>query len=104
MLAALEAGRDELRAPGPASAETTQDGDTAGPPAGERASISNADALVLMANTLLSSGPAERSGGDSHQVVVHVDATALAEGGAGQAGGEGTCHLEHGAPLRRLAC
>jgi hypothetical protein len=107
VLAALEAGRDELRAPGPASAETTQDGDTAGQ--GERASIANADALVLMANTLLSSGAAERSGGDSHQVVVHVDATALAEGGAGQAGGEGTCHLEHGAPLhqepaRRLAC
>jgi hypothetical protein len=65
--------------------------------------VSNADALVLMSQTLLATGPAERTGGDSYAVVVHVDAATL----AGDA--EGGCGLEHGPPLRpetarRLAC
>jgi hypothetical protein len=101
VMAALEAGRDALRSVGAesASAETTQNGDT-----GERAGASNADALVLMANSLLASGPAERPGGDRHQVVVHVEVAALTADDASAA-----CQLEQGSALhpetaRRLAC
>jgi Domain of unknown function (DUF222)/HNH endonuclease len=140
LVAALEAGRDAIRAgrtdragtasvhaadpslgrdpagtgPGSASAEAPHIGDSRedetdgrdgdGAP-GERASVSNADALVLMAQALLSSGMAEHSGGDSYQVVVHVDAATL----RARDDDGGPCHLEHGAALhpetaRRLAC
>jgi Domain of unknown function (DUF222) len=128
VLAALDAGRDAIRAgraphrepaeentadavAGSASAETTHIGDG---PASERAPVSNADALVLMAHTLLSSGPAERNGGDGYQVVVHVDADALAHDhhDADDHDGDqehGPCQLDHGPALhpetaRRLAC
>jgi hypothetical protein len=85
----------------------------------EGAPASNATALVLMAETLLSSGPAERSGGDSYQVIVHVDAGALAKqwpdvpesDAATPADGRphGACQLDDGQLLhpetaRRLAC
>jgi hypothetical protein len=71
--------------------------------AGERESASNADALLLMAQTLLAAGPAERTEGDAYEVVVHVDAATLAEDD------EGACELEAGPALhpetaRRLAC
>jgi hypothetical protein len=114
VVAALEAGRDALRegppaetsSGGGASAETTHIGDTPAAEeraAGEREAVSNADALLLMSQTLLASGPAERTGGDSYEVVVHVDVDTL----AGEA--EGGCGLEQGPPLspetaRRLAC
>jgi hypothetical protein len=106
---AREPGAD--RGAGSASAEMTQIGDThdspgggdEAPAPGERASVSNADALVLMAQTLLSSGPADRATGDGYQVVVHVDAAALA------GDDDGACQLEHGTALhpetaRRLGC
>jgi hypothetical protein len=128
VLAALEAGRDAIRAgmaagtvsadenaadpgapaaPEAASAEATHIGDGQEGP-GERASVSSADALVLMAETLLSTGPAGRGGGDSYQVVVHVDAATLAATDDHDDGG-GPCQLEHGPALhpetaRRLAC
>jgi hypothetical protein len=59
---------------------------------------------VLMADSLLASGPAERAGGERHQVVVHVDVAALADDDASAA-----CQLEQGSALhpetaRRLAC
>jgi hypothetical protein len=124
VLAGLEAARDALRearavpaggADGSASAEATQIGDIgaeaaeAAEPAdgeespGERTAVSNADALALMAETLLASGPAQRTGGERHQVVVHVDAAMLDNDE------EGSCQLEDGAALhpetaRRLAC
>jgi Domain of unknown function (DUF222)/HNH endonuclease len=137
LLAALEAGRDSIRAgriapagqsggdaanqgaaagdtapgPGGASAEATHIGDSrveAGgrsdrsEAAGTRTAVSNADALMLMAETLLSSGAAEPAG-DGYQVVVHVDAATLAHDDGGP------CQLEHGSALhpetaRRLAC
>jgi Domain of unknown function (DUF222)/HNH endonuclease len=103
------------------SAETTQTGDTpaeagrvdAGGKApaetaredGGGGAVSNADSLVLMARTLLASGPADRGGGDHYQVVVHVDATALTH----DRDGDGVCQLDGGPALdpetaRRLAC
>jgi hypothetical protein len=59
-----------------------------------------ADALAAVAELALSGR--EQSGGDRHQVVVHVDEAALA-------GGEGGCELAEGPALaaetaRRLAC
>jgi hypothetical protein len=77
-------------------------------PVSEGAAPSNAAALVLMAETLLSSGPAERSGGDSYQVVVHVDSAALSSASTDE-DADSLCQLEHGHLLhpetaRRLAC
>jgi hypothetical protein len=129
VVAALDAGRDalrEARAPrqeeaqengadsgaGSASDETTHIGDTPGgdadrgehaPAPGERTTVSNADAMVLMAQTLLCSGVPERAPADRYQVVVHVDAATLA------GDEEGACQLEDGTALhpetaRRLGC
>lgn len=63
-----------------------------------------ADALVLVAETALQRGPAELPAAERHQVVIHVDATALA--GATQ---DCRCELEHGPALavesaRRVLC
>ena len=60
-----------------------------------------ADALVLMADTLLANEPRAR-GGDRFQVVVHVEAAALRDG-------DGEAELADGAAIvsetaRRLAC
>ena len=67
-------------------------------------SEARADALVAIADSFLATGPAARTGGDRHQILVHVDAATLS--GADESG---RCELEHGAPLaaetaRRLAC
>jgi hypothetical protein len=77
------------------------EGGSAEPPrsVGER----RADALVLMADTLLAHGPSAR-GGDRYQVVLHVDRDTLAATSDGE-----RCELADGAPLapetaRRLAC
>jgi hypothetical protein len=100
VLAALEASRKAL-AQG-ASAEATQSGDSPAEEV-ERFTPSNADALVLIAQTALTQGPAE-SAGDEHHVVVHVDVAALAHDDDG-----GACELENGPALdpetaRRLGC
>jgi Domain of unknown function (DUF222)/HNH endonuclease len=119
VLAALEAWRQALA--DRASAEATHSGDNpaavadgTGPAAVadddaepdpeevERFTPSNADALVLMAQSALSARPAESAGGE-HQVVVHVDAATLAQDE------DGACELEHGPALapetaRRLGC
>jgi hypothetical protein len=63
-----------------------------------------ADALLALTDTFLASGPVARSGGDRHQVVVHVDAATLR--GEDESG---RSELDDGAPLsgdtvRRLAC
>jgi hypothetical protein len=140
--------KDAEPATGSASAETTRIGDGparnrgaggAGdpdhwdgePPPGDRVAVSNADALVLMAQTLLAAGPADRAPADDYQVVVHVDAATLAghhnnhnrnddqhdhddhghHDDTDTATGRGSrpCQLDHGAALhpetaRRLAC
>lgn len=123
VLRALEASREALRASRgalgdeSASAETTQIGDALSSGAEgrgldeeveldsetvERFTPSNADALVLMAQTVVAHGPAEGAGGE-HQIVVHVDAATLAHDE------DGACELEHGPALapetaRRLGC
>ncbi|TML54209.1 MAG: DUF222 domain-containing protein, partial [Actinobacteria bacterium] len=70
---ALEAGHAALRDGGSAEPRPT-----------------NADALAAMAEMALSSG--ERTPGDRHQVVVHVDEDALADHGGG-------CELDDGPAL-----
>lgn len=102
--AALEAGRDGLRGDEPSSEGRGVSAETEAP-----SDASSASALVLMAETLLASGPASRAGAANYQVVVHVDASELAAGGASEQEPAGTCQLEDGQLLhpetaRRLAC
>ena len=64
-----------------------------------------ADALALMAETLLAGGAKERNGGARTELVVHVDADTLASDGDPG----GSCHVEGGGSLhpeaaRRLGC
>jgi len=72
---------------------------------GERAAVaSNADALVLMAETLLASGARTRNAAERLQVVVHVDTATLVDGDPA-----GRSELVDGPALpaetaRRLAC
>jgi hypothetical protein len=70
-----------------------------------------ADALVLLADSLLASGAQQRRSADRHQIVVHVDAMTLAPAtaGAGAVSGSPGCELEDGPQLppetaRRLCC
>jgi Domain of unknown function (DUF222)/HNH endonuclease len=88
-LRALAAGR-EL-----AWAIPEADGGPAEPPAHDPRRASNADALAAMAEACLASAAADSSGGDRHQLVVHLDETrAELEGGPVLAA----------ASARRLAC
>lgn len=62
-----------------------------------------ADALGVIAESFLKTGPASLGGGERHQVIVHVDATTLASVEPGR------CELEGGPAIaaqtaRRLAC
>lgn len=99
---ALAADHEALRTPNgqeEVSAETQ-----IGRQPAESQTTSNADALALMAETLLAGGAQELPAGERHQVVVHVDAAALTHDAP-----EGACHLEDGPGLpaeaaRRLAC
>jgi hypothetical protein len=109
LMAALQAGRDQLRstASDARSAEASLSS-VAQPRSDATASApSNPDALLLMCDTLLASGAAERSGGERYQVVVHVDIGALS--GTEETARSQICGLEHGEVLdpetaRRLAC
>ncbi len=61
------------------------------------------EALAVIAESFLASGPQELASGDRQQIVVHVDAQTLKHDHAGR------CELEHGPALaaetaRRLAC
>ncbi|WP_322110936.1 HNH endonuclease signature motif containing protein [Steroidobacter gossypii] len=62
-----------------------------------------ADALELLAESFLQNGAATMSGGDKHQIVVHVDMETLQTGCAGR------CEIDDGTHIaaetaRRLAC
>jgi Domain of unknown function (DUF222)/HNH endonuclease len=61
------------------------------------------EALAILAESFLASGPRDLSGADRHQIVVHVDAETLKHSRAGR------CELERGPSIaaetaRRLAC
>jgi hypothetical protein len=62
-----------------------------------------ADALAMIAESFLATGPQELNGGDRNQIVVHVDAGTLQHDHAGR------CELDHGPAMaaetaRRLSC
>jgi hypothetical protein len=110
LVRSLEAARDVLRerrraeqaVAVPSEAEPAERAAAAGPSAGE-GRVSNVEALVALAELALAGRTTDRSGADRYQVVVHVDAQAL----AGETGGR--CELAEGQPLaaetaRRLAC
>jgi hypothetical protein len=121
VLAALDAARDSLRGDSEDAARTPAEvaddssdhrqsvsAETEAP-LGQQAPPSNANALLLMAETLLASGPGERSGGDSYQVIVHVDAAALSSPPDEDPAQDEGCQLDDGQLLhpetaRRLAC
>jgi hypothetical protein len=89
---ALEAACETLRAAEDASREVSSQ------------TARNADALALMAETLLTRGANAASAGDRHLVTVHIDERVLREPEA-----EGRCELEEAvalppATVRRLCC
>jgi hypothetical protein len=121
VLRALEAARDALRERRRAASETeiTEAEITEAAAAEESVveppeqpgvePVSQAEALVAMADLSLANAAADRTGAERHELVVHVDAQTLA------AGADGRCELSAGAsdatvvPLapetaRRLAC
>jgi hypothetical protein len=92
---ALQAAEDSVPAKS-VSAETSLD------PVQTRRAL-RADALAMISESFLSSGPRDLNGGDRQQIVVHVDAQTLKHDHAGR------CELEHGPAMaaetaRRLAC
>jgi len=92
---ALEVAEDSLPTPD-VSAETSSD-----PTPAQR--TRRVDALALLAESFLASGPQELVGGDRQQIVLHVDAQTLKHDHAGR------CELEDGPAVaaetaRRLAC
>jgi hypothetical protein len=102
LVRALEAGREALWDRRRAQAAVA-DAAAAGTPDRVPARPSNAEALAAVADLALARGEADRSGGEPYQVVVHVDAPALA------ADTEGRCELADGRPVavetaRRLSC
>jgi hypothetical protein len=114
LLRALEAGRQALRERRRAdvsdetqAADEAREAVEAAPPepCPEECRVSNAEALVAIADLALARRDGDRTGGERYQVVVHVDAPALAADGDG----DGRCELEDGRPLaaetaRRLSC
>jgi hypothetical protein len=101
--AAAEAPAADASLPLASAAAEAPAADDIPPEAAPTLSELRADALVLMADTLISREPHAR-GGDRYQVVLHVDAQALSRAADGD-----RCELTDGAPLaletaRRLAC
>jgi len=100
LLQALESGKTALRERRPRPSATDRaSGET--PPA--KGSVSNAEALVAMADLALAKADSDRTGGERYQIVVHVDAHTL------QDDGDGRCELADGRSVaaetaRRLAC
>ena len=105
----LEAMRERAFA---AERAATAAGDSAESAATERVSLGarNADALIALADVALAAptDSRERTSGDRHQVVVHVEAPVLRERDD-EDPGNGRCELDDGTPLaaetvRRLCC
>jgi Domain of unknown function (DUF222) len=93
---ALQAAQDSLPIPKDVSAETSPD-------ELHRARKRRVEALAVMAESLLATGPQDLSGGDRQQIVVHVDEETFRHRHAGR------CELEQGPSIaaetaRRLGC
>jgi hypothetical protein len=93
---ALEAAEDSLPIPKNVPAGTFS-GDL------QRVRKRRVEALAVLAESFLATGPQELAGGDRQQIVVHVDAGTLRHSHAGR------CELEHGPAIaaetaRRLSC
>ena len=108
IIAALEAARDNLDPdPENASAEAPGDGEHGPecyPP--RFTAQRNADALVVLAETMLASGPAPGPGGARHQVNIHTDLDALLDDAVAA---QKPARIEdgpqlHPETLRRLCC
>jgi hypothetical protein len=96
LLQALESGKTALRQRG------SGDGAAGEAPPREQP-VSNAEALVAIADLALAKADSDRTGGERYQIVVHIDARTL------QDDADGRCELADGQPLaaetaRRLAC
>jgi hypothetical protein len=94
LLAALEAAIQHMNH-SDVSAETSEER--------PKPSARRVDALAIVAESFLKHGAESLSGGERHQIVVHVDAETLREGTGGR------CELEDGPSMpaesaRRLAC
>jgi hypothetical protein len=110
MVAAVEAGRDAVHRD-LAVARCDEAEDDAGCVSAETSlpsarAVGNADALVLMAETVLAHGATPAPGGERHQIVVHVDVDTLRDASEGN---RGRCELDDGpaipaATAQRLAC
>jgi len=101
-LKALSAALPEVPESEPAESESR---DVSAETSGPRVPIAvrRADALALIAESFLAHGTESMSGGDRHQIVVHVDIDTLREHTAGR------CELEDGPAMaaetaRRLGC
>jgi len=95
---ALQAALDSLPIPENVSAETFSDSEDL-----HRSRTRRVEALAVMAESFLATGPKDLSGADRHQIVVHVDAETFQQRCAGR------CELEQGPSIaaetaRRLAC
>jgi hypothetical protein len=112
VIAALTAARDSLppeesstEASGSgASAEAS--GDTEGTYPARVTAQANADAMVVLAETMLASGPAPAPGGERHQVYIHADLEGLVDDAAAATN---PARIEdgpelHPETLRRLCC
>jgi hypothetical protein len=106
VMKALAQARDELHR------EVTDQGVANERPDGRpirEARTTNADALIRLAESGVAARGSRATGGDSTQVVIHVDADALRDGEAGDDASPGRCELEGGPGIhthtaRRLAC
>jgi hypothetical protein len=95
---ALQAALETLPIPKNVPAGTCQE-----PEPQDRPRQRRVQALAVMAESFLATGPKDLSGGDRNQIVVHVDAETFRHGHAGR------CELEQGPAIaaetaRRLAC
>jgi hypothetical protein len=95
---ALEAAENSLPIPKNVPAGTSLDGDEL-----HRSRKRRVEALAVLAETFLATGPRDLSGADRQHVVVHVDDSTFRHSHAGR------CEIEHGPSIaaetaRRLAC
>jgi hypothetical protein len=95
---ALEAAENSLPIPKNVPAGTSLDGDEL-----HRSRKRRVEALAVLAETFLATGPRDLSGADRQHVVVHVDDSTFRHSHAGR------CEIEHGPSVaaetaRRLAC